>query len=776
MQKDLEILKKHFGEKFAHLCRTMFPQILDVEGLLSKIILEHIAPSKTLVDDLENIQNLDNFKNYIYNFVDVEKDRIQEASNKTPEQILDEAGYTLYKCETEEEIQAFKKYYAPTTNDHYSEALCTFNGGRLNHRYVFWIVKKNVDEIKRENFKSPQREDEYSTSVLSIQFDKGTRNRVEIISRYNHNVNNPNSTYNNNLDNIAPRLTQAFEQTYGFNVLGSDKSPLTLPNFVLASDGKYYKFNVEKNGQYYCENNVIIKENGNVVTTLLDTSQYLVFDTFVLDKKLEKRSDSMNTPRPKLFAYDDSLQQSKKFVDIIGRIDKVNVVSEKDEQGKKTGNQIISILNENGFTITIKIDKHNRMIEYCNPEIVDVPDAFLQMNKYLKKVSLPNAKTCGSNCFINCESLEEVEMPNVTTIGHHTFSGSSIKHLSLPNLEKIGVDCIKNCPGLETVNLPKLQKMGDSNFNQCSTLTSVYLPSLTEMGVTCFQHCFCLKSIDLPLIITIPSCCFKKLDTLQKINLPKVETLEGGNFVSCGLSEIELPNVTKVGGTCFANYEKLKKVTLPKAKTFEAKCFYSCYNLEEVNLPAAETFGYDCFWSCLNLETLNLPNTTFLGAESIYNCQKLKTLTAPKLNFVGAGSIQYDRELEELYLPELTTLSSGTIRICPSLKKVHLPKLKTIYSNTLYQCPNLETLEFEELTTCPYDVLIFLNNLTYFYAHKLESKCPDKIEEIMARSQVEHDAKVALNNLDSRSSDVNSTKPQEEPALQTNSSTKKAKK
>jgi len=747
MQKDLEILKKHFGEKFAHLCRTMFPQILDTEGLLSKIILEHFAPSKTLVDDLENIQNLDNFKNYIYNFVDVEKDRIQEASNKTPEQILDEAGYTLYKCETEEEIQAFKKYYAPTTNDHYSEALCTFNGGRLNHRYVFWIVKKNVDEIKRENFKSPQREDEYSTSVLSIQFDKGTRNRVEIISRYNHTVNNPNSTYNNNLDTIAPRLTQAFEQTYGFNVLGSDKAPLTLPNYVLASDGKYYKFNVEKNGKYYCENNVIIRENGNVDTTLLDTSRYLVFDTFILDKKLMKRSDRMDTPRPKLFAYDNSLQQSKKFVDIIGKIDKVDIVSEKDEQGKKTGNQIITILNKNGFTITIKIDKHNRMIEYCNPEIVDVPDSFLQMQSYLQKISLPNAKTCGSNCFIDCKRLEEVDMQNVTTIGQHTFSGSAIKHINYPMLESLDADCLKECASLETVNLPKLQKMGASNFNQCSMLTSVCLPSLTEMGTTCFQNCFSLKTIDLPEITTIPSCCLKKLETLQQVNLPKVEKLCGANFCNCGASEINLPNVTEVGGLCFQISEKLKKVTLPKAKKFGQRCFYNSYNLEEVNLPSAETFDNDCFVSCIGLKNLNLPSATFLGSQSIYNCQKLKTLTAPKLTFVGAGAFQYDRAIEELYLPELTTLRDGTIRVCDALKKVHLPKVKTIYSNTLCKCPNLEHLEFEELTAFPFaGQILHLDNL-YFYAPKLVSKWPEKIQKIIEQSIIEHDANVALNNI-----------------------------
>ena len=74
------------------------------------------------------------FKNYIYSQIET----IQEdlPVTKTPTELLSEAGYDLYECKTEEEIQSFKKYYAR------GEELCTFDGGRLNKCRVFFAVKK----------------------------------------------------------------------------------------------------------------------------------------------------------------------------------------------------------------------------------------------------------------------------------------------------------------------------------------------------------------------------------------------------------------------------------------------------------------------------------------------------------------------------------------------------------------------------------------------------------------------------------------------------------
>ena len=122
MNNDLKIIKKYYGENMMHLCRELFPTVLETEGLLSKIILDTFAPNRLLFDDMKENKKTEAFKNYIYKLSNLSDKEIVKT-NKTPEELLDEAGYFLYECKTEKEIQYFKKYYES------KEELCTFNGG-----------------------------------------------------------------------------------------------------------------------------------------------------------------------------------------------------------------------------------------------------------------------------------------------------------------------------------------------------------------------------------------------------------------------------------------------------------------------------------------------------------------------------------------------------------------------------------------------------------------------------------------------------------------------
>ena len=209
---DLKRIKKEYGENMAHLCRSLFPTILETPGLLYHILSTHFAKSKSLYGDITNSHKEYLFKEYIYHFSDIEIEK-EETEVKSVKELLDDAGYDFFECKNNEDIQRFKKYYEP------SEELCTFKDPfRIESHYIFFIVKKDVDKIRRDDFKEPEREDEYGTSVLDLQFDKGQVQRVSIKSRYNHTVKNPDATYSNNLDAIVPGLTNAFEHDYGFNI------------------------------------------------------------------------------------------------------------------------------------------------------------------------------------------------------------------------------------------------------------------------------------------------------------------------------------------------------------------------------------------------------------------------------------------------------------------------------------------------------------------------------------------------------------------------------
>ena len=369
---DLKYLKKHYGEKFAHLCRELFPTLLETEGLLKKLITDRFPPSRELYKDIIANSLQYDFKNYIFSFVDVEKEN-KEIITSSPEELLDKAGYKLYpECKTEEEIQSFRKYYAK------GEELCTFNGGRLNSCRVWFAVKKNIEEIKRENFTNPSRQDEYGTSVISIQFTRRQPMTISIKNRYSHSVNNPDATYGNNLDNIILGLTEAFVKEYQLSLINDKKQSLELPNYVRATDGKFYKFELKINNIYYCGNNTII-DKGEVKT--FDKNKYLVIENFILDFENKK-----------IYLYDKSIKDS--FCESINEIESIkkSIISDNGH--------LIEITSKESNVIKIVLDKNNNIIDYTNLNLTEIKNNFLYYNKNLKELKLPNLQVLG-DFFLN---------------------------------------------------------------------------------------------------------------------------------------------------------------------------------------------------------------------------------------------------------------------------------------------------------------------------------------------------------------------------------------
>ena len=443
MEKDLKLIKKKYGEKMMHYCRSELSTILENDSLLPSLLLEHFSESHMLYDDIEKEGKLEEFKNYIYSLIDVE-DNMKRIEHRTPKELLSEAGYNFYECKTEEDIQSFKKYYSK------DEELCTFKGKRLESCYVFFAVKKNVDEIKRENFSKPRRQDEYGTSVISIQFTKEGYD-LSIKNRYNHTVNNPDSTFSNNLDNIIEGLMQSFENEYGF--IQANIGNFELENYVKVG-GKYYKYNHEIDNIYYCLDNIII-DNFNVKK--YDKERYIVFDYFVLDLKEKKILTETE--------YDS-------FIDGIVDIDKINIV--KLENGKA-----IHIIPINREEIIIELDKQNRIVKYKNNNIKRCDDYFLCFNESLQELNLPNLERCGDRFLYNNESLQELNLPNLKQCEYgFLLSNQSLQELNLPNLKLCGDSFLYFNESLQELNLPNLERCGDSFLYNNESLQELNLPKL----------------------------------------------------------------------------------------------------------------------------------------------------------------------------------------------------------------------------------------------------------------------------------------------------------
>lgn len=419
MINDLKVIKKIYGEQMSHLCRELFPTLLEEPGYLSNLLQEKFEPSKLLYKDIIINGLKESFKNYIYSFSEKSTEEFQ--TTKTPTELLSDAGYDLFECKTEEDIQSFIKYYAP------GEELCTFSGGRLSRCYVFFAVKRGADKLKRKSFKKPHRQDEYGTSVISIQFSKGASNTISIKNRYNHTVANPDATFSNNLDNIILGLTDSFEKEYGYD-LSHNRNGFEIPGYVNVK-GKYYKYNYELDNIYYCPNNIII-DNFEVKRDYQQMERYLIVDYFIIDLQEKKVFPYKNKIQDPIhsefytihkFGEDPFFKSFKKVKDI------------KILKNKQNGNKTIYVYTNRKEPIEIEVNKANQMIRYKNNQLRKMPHRFLYHNRYLNILELNNVVKIEKHCLYNNRSLEYLSLKRIYEIGENfLYWNKSIKQAILP--------------------------------------------------------------------------------------------------------------------------------------------------------------------------------------------------------------------------------------------------------------------------------------------------------------------------------------------------------
>lgn len=583
-QDDFKILKKHYGERFAKLCRTLFPTILEEKGALSRIILAKFAPSKFLYEDIILSYATERFKNFIYGIFTQQENK-ELGIDETPEQLFDRAGYTLYKCETDEDVHKFEKYFANT------EKLCTFKDpNRINTHTIFFAVKKNVDEIKRENFKIPRRQDEYGTSVISVQFTKGPKSTLSIKNRYNHTVDNPDATFSNDLENIYPGLTESFWKHYGIVQVAGNHN-FSLPNYVMGNDGKYYRYNYEIDNVYYCINNVIIT-NGN--PQYYDSRRYDLIDYFLIDK--QKKTISLCGPY-----IQDGLVET--FNEEENRVIKKIEVSKTDE-GK-----IFSLSLGNNSVVDIVLDKYNKILEYHDLSVKIIPNCFMSYNTQLNVFEAPSATIIKSEVLSNNRKLKALDFPKLVEIGtYFLHQNVDFENLFAPNLEEIGVSGFQCARNIKNLSLPSLKHMQSSCFSSTVNLISLYLPKIETMGALCFSSASKLESFNAPLLTYMARNCFTENRKLKKIDLPNLENMEQSCFSANNIiEEIYLPKLKIMGAYAFNSVRSIKKLYFPLLETMGQRNFFTCTELEEVSAPNLVSICDNCFLNSTKLRKFNAP-------------------------------------------------------------------------------------------------------------------------------------------------------------------------
>lgn len=486
----------------------------------------------------------------------------------------------MFECKTVEEVNSFKKYFI------LGEQLCTFldPASRLENKYVFFAVKKNILDIKREDFLIPDRQDEYGTSVISIQFTRDKNNHLSIKNRYNEVVNNPDSTFDNNLDNIIPGLTMSFYKAYGIREIYDENSEFQMDNYI-SIDGEYYKYNYKLNDIYYCTNNIIV-DNDNVIK--YDPEKYIIMDYFIIDL-VNKKID----------VYDNNLRDS--FSKVIGKIKNIEIVRNQDY--KK-----VYITNEenNIFELTLSFD--NKLIGIKNNEITKLPDCFLISGRYLKFMEFNNVREIGNDVLFANMDLEQFNLDSTVVIGNYFLANNiNLKDVDLSNTIIIGNDFLKRNIIVQSIKFNSLQKVGNNFMFSNRELKSIIMPSLCYTG-----KCF-FKSDDKAIYAVLP--CLK----------------EAGEYFMAEarrLRMFEADNLEKTGDMFLIGNKDLEYISLPNLKETGKMFLAANQIIMSVNLPSLAYLPKYFLRNALEIENINLSNNCTW--ENVYNKKLLELLNKKK--------------------------------------------------------------------------------------------------------------------------------------------------
>ena len=547
MNSDLKIIKKKYGENFSKLCRELFPSILENEGELVSIITFLFKESHFLYDDLITYDRVKSFQRLVMNKYNKILDSVIDTE-KTPYELFKEQGYTLKECHTNEEILAYKKYYEK------GEELCTFNGNRLKTNRVFFAVKDNALEIERKS--EPQREDEYGTSVLSLQFTIDT-NYLSIKNRYNHTVNNPDATYQNNLENIAEGLTYSFEKYLGIKQSNA-QGDFEIPNYVRAADGKYYRYNFEVNNKYYCPDNIVVD---NFKEVSFPKGKYILFDGFFLDlvdKKLENYDSSCYDAAETVFSNIKSIK-----IENNGDTKGIYIICEDDIRvyfQLNKYNQIISVVMDGVEIIpSCFLGNSSSIKTFSSKDTIEIYDYFLTDCEDLEYLYLPKCKTIGDMFACSAKLLKSISLPNVRKIEDEFLTYNKlIENIYMPNLETVGRLFLKDNSSLKEINLPKLKKVGVYFLKANNSIESAYLPELLKVGRGFLRENTCLRELYVPMLKDIDNSFLENNQSLEYLSLPEVETI-GNNVLSKNtkLKSLYTPKIQFIGINFLENKQEL---------------------------------------------------------------------------------------------------------------------------------------------------------------------------------------------------------------------------
>ncbi|MBQ9089651.1 MAG: hypothetical protein IJY58_01225 [Alphaproteobacteria bacterium] len=519
-------IKKQNGESFAKAIRTYDNGIFDIPNIVN--IVKYAG------------REAEPLMQYLISLKKIKIEDVEEV--KDPFELLSDAGYDAYYATNLNEQNRISKYFEP------NEMLCTFRDpSRFQRYHIINAVKKNVSEIKREDFRGKeQREDAYGTSVISIQVAM-QGGFISIKNRYNHSISNPDNTFNSNPDNIIKGLSNSLKK---YLQVDFSSSNVSLPNNFVNINNQIVRYHIEENNVYFADS--YYAKDGNIFP--LNKDNELMLDTCILNIKNRTLYDPSCCLEP--ISIDNIQEKSGSFVSVLAHELKgksLQIVKSKDG-----GHSVFA----NGKTI---ISVKNGEITALNlPNTTIVGDDFLRNNKALQILNAQNLTIVGNNFLYRNENLQILNTPNLIKVGDNFLWFNKILHtLNAQNLTIVGNDFLHHNETLQILNTPNLTKVGDGFLWFNKILHTLNAQNLTIVGNDFLRCNKMFKTLDMHKLTTVGCCFLQSNKILQILNAQNLTTV-GDYFLwfNENLQILNTPKLKRIG-----KISSTLKALLQKAQT-----------------------------------------------------------------------------------------------------------------------------------------------------------------------------------------------------------------
>lgn len=490
-----EKIKKQNGESFARAIRAFDEGIFELPNIAQR--LKYAGRDATPL-----LPVLASFRQRL----------ICLENAKDPFDLLQQAGYKAFY------VNSLKKQKSIAHLFRLDERLCTFNDEtRYQRNHIIYCIKKGAEKLNRSDFKNPQRQDEYGTSVISIQISKNG-GFIKITNRYNHTVPYPDNTFNSNPDNIIDGLTAALKNHFGVEFMAHNR----LPKGFIFRNNSIVKYNFEKNGRYFGHDFYI--ENA---INEIDKDKEMLVDCFLFDLK-EKRITDLSQMHPNSFVAVLTEELKNKTLQV-KRIDKqrralfadgVKILETKEGAltflylpttkqlpGGMFNDELLSYSENVAFLM------YNETLEhFFAPNLITINSHVMENNHAIKSLYLPKVQLIGDNFLMHNHRLKYLNIPMIKSIGRWALRECEIKTFIAPFLKIVEKDVFIRARELQCFSAPELKRVSSGVLAANTRLTRCYTPKL-KVSKPYFQPALYSMDEDIKYLQSHP--CRKKIISNQ---------------------------------------------------------------------------------------------------------------------------------------------------------------------------------------------------------------------------------------------------------------------